>query len=130
MPAYDSTSFDPPAPLARVTLRDPKSGDTMSDVVLLLDTGADVTLLPQVPVNQLGVPLIPDLHYELMSFDGRTSFAAVVQLEMIFLNRVFSGQFLLINQERGTLGRDVINHLSLLLDGPRLTWLEQQSGNQ
>ena len=130
MPAYDSTSFDPPAPLARVTLRDPKSGDTMSDVVLLLNTGADVTLLPQVPVNQLGVPLIPDLRYELMSFDGRTSFAPVVQMEMIFLNRVFSGQFLLIDQERGTLGRDVLNHLSLLLDGPRLTWLEQQSGNQ
>ena len=130
MPAYDSTSFDPPAPLARVTLRDPKSGDTVSDVVMLLDTGADVTLLPQVPVNQLDVPLIPDLRYELMRFDGRTSFAPVVQLEMVFRNRVFSGQFLLIDQERGTLSRDVLNHLSLLLDSPRLTWREQRSGNQ
>jgi hypothetical protein len=41
-----------------VTLRNPHSGATVSDVLLLLDTGADVTLLPRTAVEQLGVPLL------------------------------------------------------------------------
>ncbi len=32
MPAYDDQFFNPPAPLARVTLRNPGDGRTVSDV--------------------------------------------------------------------------------------------------
>ena len=32
MPAYDRTLFEPPAPVAKVTLRDPISGKKLSDV--------------------------------------------------------------------------------------------------
>ena len=46
MPSYDATDCDPPAPVAQVTLRNPHSGEMVVDVPLLLDTGADVTLLP------------------------------------------------------------------------------------
>ena len=52
--AYDATHFDPPAPVARVTLRAGDSGATASDVPLLLDTGADVPLLPRTIVERLG----------------------------------------------------------------------------
>lgn len=45
MPAYDSTLFAPPAPVARVNLRSPDSGRVQTDVLMLLDTGADVTLV-------------------------------------------------------------------------------------
>ena len=31
MPAYDFTWFDPPAPLARVILRNPHNAETISD---------------------------------------------------------------------------------------------------
>jgi hypothetical protein len=58
MPSYDASHFDPPAPVARVTLRNPHSGVTVSDVVLLLDTGADVTMLPRMAIERLGVPLL------------------------------------------------------------------------
>ena len=44
---YDAAHFDPPAPIARVTLRNPHDGATIADVPLLLDTGADITLLPR-----------------------------------------------------------------------------------
>ncbi len=57
MPGYDSSHFDPPAPIVQVTLHAPESGATISDVSLLLDTGADVTLLPRTAVERLGVPL-------------------------------------------------------------------------
>ena len=52
MPSYDSFLFTPPAPLARVIIRNPLSGATVSDVPMLLDTGADVTLLPQAFVER------------------------------------------------------------------------------
>jgi len=58
MPGYDTLNFDPPAPAARVTLCNPDNGMTVSDVLLLLDTGADVTLLPRSAVEPLGVALL------------------------------------------------------------------------
>jgi hypothetical protein len=47
MPAYDESLFAPPVPLARVTLRNPQNGAAVSDVPMLLDSSADVTLVPQ-----------------------------------------------------------------------------------
>jgi predicted aspartyl protease len=127
MPSYEASDVDPPAPVARVVLRHPHSGATLSDVSVLLDTGADVTLLPRTVVEQLGVPLLPDQRYELMGFDGSKSFASVVMLDLLFLRRAFRGRYLLIEAEHGILGRDILNHVALLLDGPRQQWSEQSS---
>ena len=115
MPTYDASRFDPPAPVARVALRNPQSGATVSNMLLLLDTGADITLLPRTAVERLGVPLLADQHYELMGFDGSKSFASVVVLDMIFLRRAFRGRYLLIEEDHGILGRDILNHVTLLL---------------
>jgi hypothetical protein len=125
MPNYDASHFDPPAPVARVMLRNPRSGATVSDVLLLLDTGADVTLIPRMMVERLGVSLLADQQYELMGFDGSKSFTSVVMLDMIFLRRVFRGRYLVIEEERGILGRDILNHVTVLLDGPQQQWSEQ-----
>ena len=124
MTSYEASQFDPPAPGARMLLRNPKSGDAVADELLLLDTGADVTLLPRAAVERLGVPLRSDQRYELMGFDGSKSLVPVVVLDMVFLKRVFRGRYLLIEEERGILGRDVLNHVALLLDGPRQRWSE------
>jgi hypothetical protein len=43
---------------------------------------------------------------------------------MIFLGRIFRGRFLLIDGEQGVLGRNILDHVSLLLDGPRGHWSE------
>ena len=125
MPAYDETLFNPPAPLAKVSLRNSENDKTLSDVAFLIDTGADVTLIPEYSLNLLGVHIDPGERYELMSFDGSTSFVPAAQLDLIFLRKAFKGRFLIIDQDRGILGRDILNHLSLLLDGPHLSWTEQ-----
>ena len=127
MPSYDASHFDPPAPVARVTLRNPHNGATVSDGLLLLDTGADVTLLPRMAVERLGVPLLANQRYELMGFDGSKRFAPVVMLDTIFLQLAFRGRYLLIEEERGILGRDILNHVMVLLDGPRQQWSEHSS---
>ena len=126
MPTYDATQFEPPAPLARVILRNPDTGTAWSDVPMLLDSGADVTLIPQTTVKVLGVAVVPNRHYELVGFDGSVSFAPVVRLDLIFCRRTFRGQFLLIDQAWGILGRNVLNAVSLLFDGPRLAWDEHR----
>lgn len=127
MPDYEVLHFDPPAPVARVILRHPDNGTTVSDVQLLLDTGADITLLPRGAVERLGVLPLDNLRYELMGFDGSKSFAPVVVVDMIFLNRAFRGRYLLVEEEHGILGRDILNHVALLLDGPRQQWSEHMS---
>ena len=128
MPAYDATMFDPPAPVARVTLRNPENGSVVSDVPMLMDSGADVSLLPQAPVSQIGVAALPGANYDLMAFDGTTSSASAVRAELLFLSRAFRGRFLLIDQACGIMGRDILNHLLLLFDGPGLTWDDRSSG--
>lgn len=125
MPAYDDDLFSPPAPLAMVTLRNPATGAIIADVRMLLDTGADVTLLPQTAVEQLGVSTDASGGYELMGFDGRVSMARAVSVDLLFLRRAFKGRFLLIDQKWGIIGRDILNHVSLLFDGAGLKWEEK-----
>jgi len=128
MPAYDAVQFEPPAPLARVTLRNLDTGAVWSEVPMLLDSGADVTLIPQAAASLLEVAVVPNRRYELIGFDGSTSFVPVVRLELVFCGRTFRGQFLLIEQEWGVLGRNVLNAVALLFDGPHLTWDEHHPG--
>jgi hypothetical protein len=124
MPAYDAQWFTPPAPLARVTLRHLDTGATVPDVPMLIDSGADVTMLPQRAVSLLGATPIAGTSYELIAFDGSKSTAQAVQLDLLFLKRAFQGRYLLIDQEWGVIGRDILNHLAVLLDGPHLSWEE------
>ncbi len=125
MPAYVVDQFDPPAPLAKVSLRHPTSGFVVADVPMLLDTGADVTLLPQAFVEQLGISINSANSYQLMGFDGTKSNAPSVELDVIFLSRAFKGRFLVVNQACGLIGRDVLNHVSLIFDGVHLFWKEE-----
>jgi hypothetical protein len=123
MPSYDALRYDPPAPIAQVILR-ASNGATLPEVLLLLDTGADITLIPRDAVVRLGMNPIPGLQYELVGFDGKRTTTQAVDLDMIFLQRAFRGRYLLINEDRGILGRDVLASVTLILDGPRQEWSE------
>ncbi|MBM4049549.1 MAG: hypothetical protein FJ279_31020 [Planctomycetes bacterium] len=92
-----------------------------------MDSGADVTLVPERARTVLGLSLIQDKHYELAGFDGSTSLVLPVRLELLFGGRAFRGQFLLIDQAWGIIGRNVLNAIPLLLNGPHLTWDEHSS---
>ncbi len=125
MPDYDAKQFTPPARLARVAVRTRDHARTVSDVPMLIDSGAAASLIPQSCADRIG--LRGDLQEDVVpeAFDGRTSPAKVVDAEVLFLGRAFRGQFPLIDDEVGILGRNVLNHVSLVLDGPRLDWHEE-----
>ena len=125
MPVYDSNLFDPPAPLARVRLRALHNGNTVSNVPMLIDSGADLTLIPERFIDDLRLDLGLNERYELAGFDDHRSVARSAQLDMVSLRRTFRGRFLVVNSESGILGRKVLNHFALVLDGPRLSWQEQ-----
>lgn len=72
MPAYDASLFNPPAPLAKVALRN-SGGDVASNVPMLMDSGADVTFVPRASLEQIRLSGEAREGYEVMAFDGRTS---------------------------------------------------------
>jgi hypothetical protein len=122
MPDYDQQQFDPPAPLARVLFRTPDQAKSISDVAMLIDSGADVSLIPASCADGLGLQSEHEETFHLQAFDGSSSPAKTVDAEMLFQGRLFHGRFLIMDQEYGVLGRNVLNHLTLLLDGPQLEW--------
>jgi predicted aspartyl protease len=126
MPKYDAKNFDPPAPVAYVTLRHPVTGVSVTDVPMLLDTGADVTLVPTSALEKLGIDPAEGDAYEVQGFGGDTQLIKAVNLEMILLGKKFTGQFLSIDQPIGILGRNILNSVSILFDGGRLKWDEHK----
>lgn len=54
MTKYDE-SFEPPAPIAKIALRQIKTGERVKDISILLDTGADISLLPSSIVKSLKI---------------------------------------------------------------------------
>ncbi|MEO8495094.1 MAG: hypothetical protein ABI614_08490 [Planctomycetota bacterium] len=122
MPAYDGQSFQPPAAVASVSLRNPQSSRAVDDVKLLIDSGADVTLLPKAAIESLALELDPDAQYELAGFDGKRSMAAAADLDLVFADTVIRGRYLLTDDSVGILGRDVMNFFVLLLNGPAGEW--------
>src|SRR5947209_1824349 len=109
MPAYDTTRFSPPAPLATVELRDGRSGKNVGGVPMLLDTGADITLLPNAWVEQLQISSPPSEVYELIGFDGSRTNAVAIELDLVFLGLTFRGRFAIIAQPEGIIGRNILN---------------------
>lgn len=93
---------------------------------MLLDTGADASLVPREAIATI-VDADDDLpQYELEAFDGTKSLSPAVRLEVNFLDKNFRGQFLVADGNVGILGRNVLNSVSLLFDGPRLIWQENR----
>ncbi len=91
------------------------------NVPMLIDTGADATLIPKAFIERLALRPTNKI-FELEGFDKATSQSAVVVLQLIFEGRMFRGEFLTVDQDYGILGRNILNFLNLQFDGTNLTW--------
>ena len=116
---YDR-SIDPPAPVVEVIIRHPTTG-VWEALSAQLDTGADISGIPQRLVDRLGlapVRVVPIEGYD----DARVLLSTyIVRLEVAGVR--FRGvEVVPIPGERTLLGRDVLNCLYIHLNGPELTF--------
>lgn len=126
MSEYDSEHFDPPAPVAHVTLRNPATGDVLTNIPMSIDTGADVTLVPSEAVTKLGIKTEENKAFEVQGYNGETTNLKSARLDLLFLNKTFKGEYLLTNRSIGILGRNILNKLRILFDGMRGEWKEEK----
>jgi len=121
-----SEAYSPPAPTANIKLRNPDTLETVSRVPMLLDTGSDITLLPLSYCRLIGIEPSTTDFLRLVGFDRTISVAYYIRLELIFLNKLFRGNFLVYDEAEGIIGRDILNKFSILFDGPELAWRRQK----
>lgn len=73
MPSYDRVGFDPPAPTAQVVFQVTDSESSVPDVSMLIDTGADISVVPLWVINALELDPISGTAYDTTAFDGNIS---------------------------------------------------------
>lgn len=124
MMKYDEL-FDPPAPVAVVALRNVETGERIENVRVLLDTGADVSLLPLSAIEKLLVEPSGD-KINLVGFNESFSESDVYAFQVIFLGERLTGDYCATGDDIGVLGRDVLNEFSILFDGVNSEWKRQE----
>lgn len=94
----------------------------INNVPALLDTGAEVTLLPRWAIEQLGLIPQVDEAIKLEWFDGSIRTTESINLEVSFLGGRFQGRYAIIDQPHGVVGRNLLNYFRLVFDGPAKVW--------
>jgi predicted aspartyl protease len=116
---YDQ-KIDPAAPFLPVRLGNLESLPSYGDFRAKVDTGADMTVIPDTAVKALNLSVTDRL--EVSGFDNRPITVDVYALRIELPNgqrgklKAFA-----FDEDYVLLGRDAVNHLRLLFDGPALT---------
>ena len=115
-----SQAFDPPAPVADVVVRVPNDSGTSKRIEALVDTGADVSVIPDQAAQ--GLDLAPYAEMIVEAFDGHRQrlelYAADIAVGGVRLPPLSVVAYPL---NHATLGRDVLNRFFTTLNGPELT---------
>jgi predicted aspartyl protease len=122
MITYDSIYHAPPAPMARVTLRNLLNGKAVLDVPMLIDTGADISVVLRVSAENIGLQSRRDESIVIVAYDGSRRSSEVVTLEMVLEDYTFEGDFLVRDDVIGVIGRNVLNQFFITLDGRGRAW--------
>ena len=113
-----SKDFTPAAPVMDLTLAAVATDATVGPITALVDTGADATIIPMEYLDRIKAPITIEMWARSTWGDRRRV--------NLFLVDVRIGENVLphvqvVGDETGDeaiLGRDVLNKLKLLLDGP------------
>lgn len=113
------TKLDPPAPLLEIFLSNP-GGLTLppAPVEALIDSGADMTVIPRRFVEQLQLKLVDQLPVVGYEGVGSERWVDVYSAKVVIQN---VGEYVIrvlpANDNLALLGRDIINYWELFLHG-------------
>ncbi len=118
--SYDHT-VEPPTPFLDVLVHPPERAIVAQSIRAKLDTGADVSAIPDSLVEALdlrpeGQILIEG--YDLRLLTLRTYYVALVMARVRFQRL----EVITFPEEYVLIGRDVLNHFYARLNGPELTF--------
>lgn len=115
---YNRDRFDPPAPALEVslTIPGPVSYGQIIKSLALIDSGADMTVIPKWIAQQLQLKYVDEVL--VSGYDGFTKKTFVYSVKIIFDN---FGDFIIktvtSDNEHVLIGRDILNRWSLFLKG-------------
>ncbi len=89
---------------------------------MLLDTGADITIIPKFAVENLDLDYTQSPEIRLEDFEGKKSIAQSADLFLFFEEQKFRARFPLIEQSYGIIGRNILNRFKIEFDGQNLLW--------
>ena len=127
---YDAT-YDPPIPVCNVTVIAPATNQS-AELTAIVDTGADGTIIPIQHLQRIEARRAYEASMRSQWGERRSVFLYVVDLKIGEL--ILPGVYV-VGDELGdetVLGRNVLNELRLLLDGPEelMTLLGAVSANE
>lgn len=109
---------NPPAPFIYLDCAHPLEPSERLTLPALIDTGADLSTVPPDTIDRLGLVQLDEI--PVASYRGETILTAT------YLVRLYIGSWSLeaieviaSGEEYAILGRDVLNHFRIILDGPR-----------
>jgi hypothetical protein len=112
------TDFAPPAPFVQVVVRKPNTDQASTDVPAQLDCAADRTVIPGRLVDDLELTSVRQIMVEGLGGAVHTLEAFVVHIQIHDLPAISVEVVAHEDESYVLLGRDVLNRLRVVLDGP------------
>jgi predicted aspartyl protease len=111
-------TYYPPMPALEIQLGYPGEALVLGPMMAIVDTGADGTLVPQSLIDEIGAPFVDDIRVGSQWGEWRNMQLFTVD---VGIGRLRLPAVEVVGDDQSAeivLGRNILNRLKLLLDGP------------